>query len=259
MDGLLKEERQQRILETLQTNKRVTVQELSQKYGISEVTVRRDLHDLALHGHVVRAHRGALISPPHPAEPPIIQRMTLEYNAKEAIARAALDLVQDADSIFIGSGSTMTCFTRGLAQQGQLTITTNALNIAIELANLETRHSVVVAGGMLRSPELSLLGHLVEQTLNEVRFNKIFMGVQALSLEGGWTTDHLPEVPTTRKILAMSDALIILADHTKFGHTAAAFIAPVNRITTLVTDDQADPHFVQQLQERGVNVILACS
>lgn len=263
MDSLLKEERQQRILEALQENKRVTVQALSRQFGISEVTVRRDLHDLAQNGHLVRARRGALMPVTHPPEPPVIHRMGLEHPSKQAIAEAALALVQDGDSIFVGSGSTTTCFARllasdrCLARSGRLTVITNALNIAAELAALDAPHAVVVIGGIMRSPELSLLGHIAEQTLSEVRVNKIFMGVQALSLEAGWTTDHLPEVATTRKILSMSDNLVILADHTKFGHIAAAFIAPVARLSTLVTDAQADPGFIQQIERTGVRVVVA--
>ncbi len=255
MAQLLKEERQQRILEVLEENRKVTVTELSRQFGISEVTVRRDLHDLAESGQLRRAHRGALVAITHPPEPPVIQRMNLEYAAKEAIALAALALVNEGDSIFIGSGSTTTCFARCLAKRNRLTIITNALNIAAELAALDIRHSVVVIGGVIRSPELSLLGHIAELALNEVRVNKIFMGVQSLSLDGGWTTDHLPEVSTTRKILTMSDEMIILADHTKFGHTGAAFIAPVTCISTLVTDAQADAAFIQQIKAKGVRVI----
>ncbi len=257
MEQLLKEERQQRILEVLQESRKVTVAELSQHFGISEVTVRRDLHDLALNGQVIRTHRGALMAVVHPPEPPVIQRMSLEHEAKEAIAQAAVELVNEGDSIFIGSGSTMTFFARCLAKRSRVTIITNALNIAAELATLETDHSVVVIGGVVRSPELSLLGHIAEQSLNEVRINKIFMGVQALSLEGGWTTDHLPEVATTRKILTMSEDLIILTDHTKFGHTAAAFIAPISRLHTLVTDPLAETWFIQPLQATGIRVITA--
>ena len=257
MEPLLKEERQQRILSILQENHKVTVNELSQRFGISEVTVRRDLKDLAQSGQLVRSRRGALAAIARPPEPPIIQRMNLEHPVKEAIARAAVDLVSEGDSIFIGSGSTTTYFARCLAKRGRLTIITNALNIALELAELDTPHSVVVIGGSLRPQELSLLGHISEQTLNEVRINKIFMGVQALNLESGWTTDHMPEVATTRKILTMSENLIVLADHSKFGHIAAAFIAPINRLCTLVTDPQADPMFIQQVQAKGVHVILA--
>jgi DeoR/GlpR family transcriptional regulator of sugar metabolism len=255
MNYLLKDERQMRIIEALQENKRVTVSELSQRFGTSEVTIRRDLSELAANGLLIRAHRGALAAVSAPPESPVVQRMSLQHENKEAIGRAACSLVQDGDSIFVGSGSTMACFARCLANCKRLTVITNALNIASELALLNNDLTTVVIGGVLRQVELSLLGHIAEQTLSELRINKIFMGVQALSLEGGWTTDHLPEVQTTRKILTMAQELVILADHTKLGCTAAAFIAPVTRLTTLVTDKLAEPEFLASLAGKGVQII----
>jgi DeoR/GlpR family transcriptional regulator of sugar metabolism len=257
MEGLLKEERQQQILAALQENKRVTVPELSRRFGISEVTVRRDLADLAAGGRLIRTHRGALIADPAPPEPPVVQRMGLQQAAKEMIARAATHLVSDGDTIFIGSGSTMACFARQLAPKKRLTIITNALNIAIDLAGLEGDRTVVVLGGVLRTDELSLVGHLAEQSLAEIRFQKIFMGVQALSIEGGWTTDHLPEVSTTRRFLQPSPDLIVLADGSKLGQTAAALIAPLTRIHTLVTDSSADSAFLTQARTKGLSIIVA--
>jgi DeoR family transcriptional regulator, aga operon transcriptional repressor len=133
----------------------------------------------------------------------------------------------------------------------------HALNIATEFAALESEVTVVLTGGVLRRADLSLLGHIAEQTLPEVRVNKIFMSVQALSIAGGWMTDHMPEVANTRRILSMSQELIVLADHTKLGRTAAAFIAPASRVTTLITSQQADPLLLSQLQGLGVRIILA--
>lgn len=257
MGVLLKEERQARIIEALQENKRATVTELSRRFGASEVTIRRDLSELAASGQLIRAHRGALAVKSAPPEPPVVQRITLQQSDKEGIAQVAAGLVEDGDSIFVGSGSTMARFARCLLHRKRLTVITNALNIATELASMDSEVTVVVIGGVVRPAELSMLGHIAEQTLSEVRVNKIFMGVQSLSIEGGWTTDHLPEVQTTRRILAMAAELIVLADHSKLDHTAAAFIAPITRLTTLITDGQAPAAFVDQLRKRGVNVLTA--
>jgi DeoR/GlpR family transcriptional regulator of sugar metabolism len=257
MERLLKEERQQMILDLLQVQKKVTVPELSTHFGISEVTIRRDLHDLAASGKLHRAHRGALEVVPAPPEPPVVQRMGLEQDRKERIARAGAGLVADGDSIFLGSGSTTTLLARHLLQRKRLTVVTNALNIAIDLAPAVGDITVVMTGGVLRGAELSVLGHIAEQSLQEVRVNKIIMGVQALSIESGWTTDHMPEVPTTRRMLEMAQELIILADHTKMGKKAAAYIAPLRRISTLVTDKEADPNFITRLRELEIQVVFA--
>jgi DeoR/GlpR family transcriptional regulator of sugar metabolism len=257
MGNLLKEERQQLILEALNENKRVTVPELSGRFGISEVTIRRDLAELAAGGKLIRAHRGALVKAPVSAEPPVVQRMALQRVEKECIARAAAELVENEDSIFIGSGSTMTYLARALLNRARLTVFTNALNIALELAAAEGDLAVAVTGGVVRSPELSLLGHIAELTLPELRVSKVFMGMQAISMDGGLTTDHIHEVATTRRIFEMAPELIVLADHAKIGLTAAAFIAPVARMSTLVTDERSSPAFLAKLQEEGIRVIVA--
>jgi len=257
LNNLLKEERQQLILEALHDSKKVTVQELSRHFGTSEVTIRRDLQELAATGVLRRAHRGAVVALTAPPEPPIIHRMVLEQSSKESIARAAAELVHDGDSIFVGSGSTTAYLARHLVKRCNLTVVTNALNIATELATNGKNITVVMSGGVIRPDELSALGHIAELALLEVRVDKIFMGMQAISLEGGLTTDHLPEVTTTRKILSMAPELIVLADHTKFGRMAAAYIAPVERITTLVTDAATDRSFISQLERLGINILLA--
>ena len=257
MESLLKEERQQQILEALQENNRVTVPELSNRFGTSEVTIRRDLADLASEGKLQRTHRGALKVVPAPPEPPVVQRLSLEQTEKEQIGRAAAALVEEGDSIFIGSGSTTSAFARCLTGLRRLTVVTNALNVAVELAAVSVDWTIIVTGGVVRPAELSLLGHLAEQSLPEVRVNKVFMGMQAISLEGGLTSDNMPEVTTTRRIFDMAPELIVLADHTKLGKTAAAYIAPLTRMMILVTDCKADPLVIQQLRNQQIRVILA--
>jgi DeoR/GlpR family transcriptional regulator of sugar metabolism len=163
--------------------------------------------------------------------------------------------IQDGDSVFIGSGSTTTLLARKLTDRKHLTVITNALNIAAELSAYEDHITVIVTGGVLRGSELSVLGHIAEQSLQEVRVDKIFMGAQALSLDGGWTTDHMPEVQTTRKVLEMARELILVADHAKIGIKAAAYIAPLKRIGTLITDTQANSAFVERATELGVRVL----
>lgn len=256
-DALLKEERQKLILDALQDNNRVTVPELSARFGTSEVTIRRDLADLASKGKLLRAHRGALRLIPAPPEPPVVQRFSLVQTEKEQIGRAAAALLEEGDSIFIGSGSTTAAFARCLVGMRRLTVVTNALNVAVELAAVPGEWTVVVTGGVVRAAELSLLGHLAEQSLTEVRVSKVFLGMQAISLEGGLTSDHMPEVMTARRILDMAPDLIVLADHSKLGTTAAAFIAPLERISILVTDSGADPAFLSQARARGLRVIVA--
>ena len=252
----LKEERQQLILEMVQDNRQVTVSELSDRFDISEVTIRRDLRELAAQGVLRRAHGGAVVAIPAPPEPPVVQRMGQAENCKECIGHAGAALVANGESVFIGSGSTTAYVARYLLDRQGLTVVTNALTVATELATAEGV-TVVVMGGLMRASELSLVGHITEQSLREVRVDKVMIGIPAISLEAGLTNDFLPEVMTDRTIIEMAPELIVVADHTKFGKVASAYVAPVERVTTLVTDVGADPAFLSRLREMGVRVIVA--
>jgi len=256
MANQLKEERHQIILESLQDSRRVTVAELSDRFDVSEVTIRRDLRELAERGMLRRAHGGAVAATPAPPEPPVVQRMVQAESCKECIGRAAATLVSDGESVFIGSGSTTAHAARHLVDHQDLTVVTNALNIATELGSAEGV-TVVVTGGMMRDSELSLVGHITEQSLREVRVDKVIMGMQAISLDAGMTNDYLPEVMTDRTIIEMAPELIVVADHTKFGTVASAYIAPVERITTLVTDAGIEPDTAARCREMGIQVIVA--
>jgi DeoR/GlpR family transcriptional regulator of sugar metabolism len=101
------------------------------------------------------------------------------------------------------------------------------------------------------------VGHITEQALREVRVDKVIMGMRAISLEEGMTNDYLPEVMTDRTIIEMAPELIVVADHLKFGKVASAYIAPVERMTVLVTDPGADAEFITCLEEVGIRVIVA--
>ena len=213
MAPLLKQERQKLILDMLRDNRQVTVAELSQHFDVSEVTIRRDLRELAEEGELRRAHGGAIATPAGPPEPPVILRMNKEKPYKEAIARAAAQLITDDETVFIGAGSTTAYVARQLIRRKNLTVVTNALNIANEFSATEDV-TVVVTGGILHKPELSLIGHIANQALREVLVDKVIIAIPAISLQTGLTNDYLPEVMTDRAILEMSNELIVVADAT---------------------------------------------
>ena len=112
-------------------------------------------------------------------------------------------------------------------------------------------------GGVLRDSELSFIGHITEQSLYEVRADKVLIGIRAISLEQGLTNDYLPETLTDRAILNAGRETIVVADHTKCGVISTAFLAPLTAMRTLVTDKGTDPDFIEALRSLGVNVIVA--
>jgi DeoR/GlpR family transcriptional regulator of sugar metabolism len=252
----IKAERLQYIVEVAHKHGKTTVAELSEYFGISNITTRRDLKELEEQGLVRRAHGGAVYAVERQSEAPVIQRMLNNLSEKERIARAAAKLVEPDDSIFIGSGSTTTYVARYLKDYPNLTVVTNAISVVTELAP-HNNVTVVVLGGMLRRSELSMIGHITEQALREVRVDKVFFGMQKIDIESGLTNDYLPEVMTDRAIIDMGSRLILVADHSKFGGVSSAYVAPVERVTTLVTDTQTDKDFLTQLHNMGIEVIIA--
>lgn len=253
---MIKTERQERIRQIVYGNGGVSVAALCEHFGVSEATVRRDLEEMEAAGVLQRVHGGAIRSESAIPEPPIRQRSHEQAEVKDQIGRATAGLIVDGETVFLGSGSTVLAVARHLQGRRGLTIISNSLPVVNLLAN-EPGLTVIVPGGLLRPSELSLIGHLTEQALTELRADKVVIGIRAVHLEHGLTNDYLPETMTDRAIVGLSDQLILVADHTKFGRTAPAFVAPLSAVDIVVTDVGLPSDVQQQLQSAGIQVVLA--
>ena len=253
---LLREQRKRKISQFIEENKKATVTELSELFGVSESTIRRDLEVLDEQGVIQRAHGGAVVIERAAPEPPIIQRVVEYEEVKRKIGRAAAELVRDGETVFVGSGTTTLEVARNLVERDNLTVITNALNIANFFAG-KSNITVIVMGGLLRHSELSMIGHITEQVLNELHADKVIMGMRAISIEEGLTNDYLPETMTDRAIIQFAPEVILVADHTKFGKVSTALVAPVTSVSKIVTDIGTPPQIVTDLRARGVEVIVA--
>jgi DeoR family transcriptional regulator, aga operon transcriptional repressor len=249
-------ERQKQILSLLTRQGRLSVSEIVQQFSISAATARRDLESLASQGKAQRVHGGVISVEQAPPELPILEREREQADEKVRIGRAAADLISDKETVFLGSGTTVLEVTRGLRDRKQLTVITNSLPVLNTLAGLK-QITVISLGGMLRDSEMSFIGHITEQALNEVRVDKVIMGTRGLSLEHGLTNDYLQETLTDRAILKIGREVIIVADHTKVNRVATALLAPLASMQSLVTDSQVDKKFVQALKKQGIHVIVA--
>jgi DeoR/GlpR family transcriptional regulator of sugar metabolism len=144
---------------------------------------------------------------------------------------------------------------RVLWQPRGLTVITNSLpviNILVDVPEI----TLVSLGGMLRPSELSFIGHITEQAIAEVRADKVFIGIHALSLEEGLTNDYLPETMTDRAILHAGREVIVVVDHTKIGRVAAALLAPIDRVHVIVTDQQTPQEFLAVAESQGIRLIV---
>jgi len=252
----LNDERLQQIEYMIKERQHVRVAELSIHFGVSEPTIRRDLHKLATMGRVKRAHGGAIAAEQVLPEPPIVQRFLEHAEEKQHIGQAAAQLVHDGETIFLGSGTTTLEVARSLEGKKNLTIITNAVNIINQLAD-NTEITLIITGGVLRHSEYSMIGHIVEQTLKDLRADKAIVSMRGVSIEEGLTNENLLETITDRVIIQCARELILVADHSKFGRVTTGVVAPITAVHTIVTDKQTSEETIKQLRDLAIVVIQA--
>ena len=247
-------DRQNQILQWVESKQRISVAEICEQFAVSEATARRDLETLANNGKIQRVHGGAIVFTQTPPEQPILQRRDEQTQEKVRIGQAAVALVREGETVFLGSGTTVLEAARALRSRRNLTVITNSLPVVNALAGAEAM-TIICLGGMLRESELSFIGHITEQALAEVRADKVFLGTRAISLEHGLTHEYLPETMTDRAILNAGKEIIVLADHTKFGRAGAVLLAPLERIHSIVTDLGTPVEFIDSVKKNGIQVI----
>lgn len=254
---MLKEERQKTIVQQLGKNGRALVAELSTEFGVSEMTIRRDLQELEENGWIERVHGGALLSSrqKNRLEPPALERMNSMTLEKKRIADYVVGLVEEGDMLFVGSGTTTLYIAQMLSKRDDITVVSNALPILNELAN-NSKMTVIGVGGFLRRDELSMIGSLAEAEIRNLRVDKVIMGMRGIHPAHGLTSDHPQELLTDRQIMSISETVIVAADHTKIGHVATSITAPLNKASLIVTTKGADPRLVRDIETRGSKVVL---
>jgi DeoR/GlpR family transcriptional regulator of sugar metabolism len=248
-------ERQLQIRDLIDRNRRISVADICEVFAVSEATARRDLETLTEQGLVQRVHGGAIAVEKQQPEFPIMERQDLFPREKQAIGEATARLVNNGETIFLGSGTTVLAVARALLKHKNLTIITNSLPV-MNILN-KTEHTIISLGGALRASELSFIGHVTEQAASEFRADKVIIGTPAVSLQHGLSHDYLPETMTDRAVLKIGSRIIIVADHSKFEKVATSFLAPVEKIDTIVTDSETPAEVVEALRERGIEVIPA--
>lgn len=249
-------ERHAQIAQLIETQGRATVEELSARFGVSEATIRRDLEKLDAQGAVRRTHGGAVAVLRAAPEPPVLRRADEHAAEKQQIGATAAQLVADGDTIILGSGTTTPEVARHLGGKRNLKVITNALNIALLLAN-QPEITLIVTGGLVRSSEQSMIGHLTERALSELRADKLIMGIRALSLAEGLSNEYGLETSVDRAMLRCAAQIIVVADHSKFERVASVVLAPINTIHTLVTSSLAPTTQLDELRRLGVQVVVA--
>ncbi len=259
-------ERRMNIVKVVNMHKTATVAEIAEWLGTSLATVRRDLTWLDGQGLIVRT-RGGAIAINYPSQtllrrsvPAYEQRLDEYIEEKQSIGQCAAEYIHDGETIILDASSTNHYVLPYLAKKRDLTVITNSLYISKELMTLnETNPSltVICSGGTLFMRSYSFIGMIAEQTLSQFYVDKAFIGLRGISLHHGLTSPFPEEIPVKRQMIKCAREVFILADHTKFNHTLASLIAPLNIVHTLITDARTSPEIARQMSSAIPHVIIA--
>jgi DeoR family transcriptional regulator of aga operon len=254
---LLVEERRRRILELVEAQERVTVDELVGRYGVSAVTIRGDLDALADLGAVVRSHGGALKRAEALEDVPIAVKETLHHAEKVRIGHAAAQMIRDGETVMLDSGTTTVELARQIRflKVRSLTVITNALNIAMEIASLPHIRLIMI-GGILRQMSYSLCGPPAEHALRGLHADRLFLAVDGLDPEIGLMTPDVLEAQLNTVMIEVSREVVVVADSSKFQRRSLSVIAKLDAVHKVVTDSGASPEVLAALRARNVEVIV---
>ena len=251
---LRRSERMSAILAALTESGSVHVGDLAERFAVSEATLRRDLAMLEEQRLLTRTHGGA-VAQDLAYELPVRYRSGQQREAKRAIAAEAVTRVP-AGPVVVGltGGTTTSEVARQLSDRADLTIVTNALNIAMDLV-LRPRLKLIVVGGVSRPQSYELVGPWAEEVIAAINLGIAFIGVDGITAEGITTHDET-EARTNRMLLGRAQRVVVVADGSKVGRIMLARIAPLQNVHELVTDPSADPDQLAAIRRAGVEVTV---
>jgi DeoR family transcriptional regulator of aga operon len=236
------------------------VADLATRFGVSTVTVRTDLQALEQRGRVRRIRGGAVPPTDLRAEQPFEVAAQDLAAEKAAIAAHAAGLVHSGDTVILDVGTTTTAIARALMDRAELrdlTVITNALNIALELEGASPRISVVVTGGTVRPLQHSLVNPLGTVLLEQLRATIAFIGCNGVDARGGVTNINLPEAEVKRAMVLAARRRVVVADGSKLGEVELARVCELHEVSLVLTDRTADPAVVAEVAATGCQVELA--
>jgi DeoR family transcriptional regulator of aga operon len=245
-------ERLPAILDALASDGGVDVGSLVERFGVSAATVRRDLQLLETQRLLTRTHGGAVTSDVL-YELPLRYRSARHQAEKLRIAAEAAHRVHDGAVVGLTGGTTTTEVARSILDRRGLTVVTNALNIAGELA-IRADLKLLVTGGTARPESYELIGPIAEQALERLNLDVVFVGVDGISVASGLTTHHEVEAHTNRAMIERAHRVVVVTDSSKLGRVAFAQICSVEAVDDLITDDGAGTAVIRELGDAGIAV-----
>jgi DeoR family transcriptional regulator, aga operon transcriptional repressor len=243
------------VLDILRREGRVLVVDLARQFHTSQVTIRKDLELLHVKGLIHRTHGGALPAREGALEDPTLrEKEKLHRREKLQIASAAARMVAEGQVVILDSGTTTTAIARALRNFQNLTIITNAVNIAAELSG--SALEVILTGGNLRKNSFSLVGPIAEETLHKLNADILFLGVDGFDVHYGLSTPNLLEAKVNRAMIEVSKVTVAVCDSSKFGRRSLSLIAPPTSLHHVITDSGIPKVDLSTLKRSGVPVTV---
>jgi DeoR/GlpR family transcriptional regulator of sugar metabolism len=254
---MLAEERRQKIQEIIEEKGKVTVEDIVGKFSVSAVTARSDLDVLAERGEVMRSHGGAVRQLNAVVDYPLRFKESIHHAEKVRIGHAAVQLIRPHHNIILDSGTTTVQIARQIktARIHPLTVITNALNVACELAETEGV-SLILVGGLLRRASSSFVGPQAERMLQDLHADHLFLAVDGLHPGVGYSTPDILEAQLNAIMIRVSNEVTVVADASKFGRRSLSMIGKLECARRVITDARVGEEDVEALRAKGLEVVI---
>ncbi|MBT8225726.1 MAG: DeoR/GlpR transcriptional regulator [Dactylosporangium sp.] len=255
---MLAQQRRTAIMDIVRRQGGVRVSQLAREFGVSDMTVRRDLETLADRGLVDKVHGGATVAGPGSTEEPGFDAKSVRQRAEKAtIAARAARLVEPGMAVALSAGTTTAALAACLTDVPGLTVVTNSIPVADTLHRAGRDDQTVVLTGGIRTPSDALVGQVADAAIAALNVDLLFLGVHGVSPRSGFTTPNLAEAGTDRLLVAAARRLVVLADHTKWGTVGIATIAGLDDADVFITDPGVAPEARAVLAQRVGALIVA--
>jgi DeoR/GlpR family transcriptional regulator of sugar metabolism len=245
--------RQQAIAELLRTSERLQIREIAERFGVSEMTARRDMQALEQQGFLVRTYGGGAVYKRQTSLEHLLPQ-TPASPQKVAIGRLAAGLVQSGQTVMVDTGTTALEVARFMPDDPSITIATTSLGVALELS--PTRLNLLLLGGFLRKEYPSLYGPLTEHNLNILHVDMLFIGCKGADPDGFYASE-MSLFSQIQSMMRIADHIVVVSESRKFGRKSFVRYARQAEIHTLVTDADLPAQERQALEDQGVTVLLA--
>jgi DeoR/GlpR family transcriptional regulator of sugar metabolism len=247
------ESRRNQLMIQIKQQGRMTLQEIMERFQCSEATGRRDLDMMEKSGGIIRTIGGAVYEGGGQKEFPFSEKRLIYWKEKEQIAAVAADHIMEGDVIALTGGTTTYLIAKALKHKRNITVVTNAVNIAFELSEAEDIQ-VVMTGGVMRNKSYELCGPMAEKIIESINITKMFVGIDGVNVGQGFTMHSELENRIAQLFIKRSSKVFAVFDHSKLGKEALFTIAPLNQMYGVITDCTLDAWFAKACQQVGVQI-----